>query len=401
MAFKRGWEPISGISTLTLIFLSAAFLAAAPSEGTQAGMGHGRDTDSHTASGVETGHADMSEGSHAAADAHDSHEAAAHGDKVDFPVMKDHLIGRNKFELPNPLHITHPIEIYVPVWIVPAPDELILQDGTQLKGIILSQDEHTVVLDRIMESDGHRYVEKSEIPMDSVSEVRDIFNIDMSLYKQVIMMWVVSLLLILGLRGLGKNPSLLPSGKKQNLVEILILFIRDDVVYPNMGKAAGRRFTPLILTLFFFILLANLLGLVPGTTTATGTVSVTAALAAVTFLTTQLFGNRDYWRHIFATPGVPLWLLPIMIPVEILGMFTKPFALTIRLFANMTAGHIIILAFLGMIINFKSGWIALGAVPMSVAIYMLEIFVAFLQAYIFALLSSIFIGAAVQEHAHH
>ena len=128
---------------------------------------------------------------------------------------------------------------------------------------------------------------------------------------------------------------------------------------------------------------------------------MTAALAIVTFLATQIFGNKDYWRHIFATPGVPLWLLPIMIPVELLGLFTKPFALTIRLFANMTAGHIIILAFLGMIINFKSGWIALGAVPMSAMIFLLEIFVAFLQAYIFALLSSIFIGAAVMEHEQH
>lgn len=326
-------------------------------------------------------------------------EGGHHADQVDFPVMKDHLIGRNKFEIPNPFHVTHPIEIYVPIWIVPDVDVIKTVNGHEFTGIILSEDEHSVTIDRINETEyGKKYIEKEIVLRKNIRDIRDMRNVDLSLYKQVIMMWFVALVLILFLQGAGRSASLRPSGKRQNLVEIFVLFFRDDVIYANMGKKQGRRFAPLILTLFFFILLSNLFGLIPGTTTATGSVSVTAGLAVVTFLATQLSGNKDYWRHIFATPGVPLWLLPIMIPVEILGMFTKPFALTIRLFANMTAGHIIILAFLGMIINFKSGWIALGAVPMSIAIYFLEIFVAFLQAYIFALLSSIFIGAAVEEH---
>jgi F-type H+-transporting ATPase subunit a len=183
-------------------------------------------------------------------------------------------------------------------------------------------------------------------------------------------------------------------------LEVFIVFIRDEVVYPNMGEKQGKRFLPLILTFFFFIVLMNLLGLIPGSATATGSISVTAGLAIITFMTYVIFGNRDFWRHIFATPGVPLWLLPIMIPVEIIGLFTKPFALAIRLFANMNAGHIIIMAFLGIIINLQNYWVALGSVPMAVAIYMLELFVALLQAYIFSLLSSIFIGAAVLEHEH-
>ena len=186
-----------------------------------------------------------------------------------------------------------------------------------------------------------------------------------------------------------------------NLLEVFVVFMRDEVVYPNMGKKQGRRFLPLILTFFFFIVTLNLLGLIPGSATSTASFSVTVALALITFFTYLIFGNKDFWKHIFATPGVPFWLLPIMIPVELIGLLTKPFALSVRLLANMNAGHIIILAFLGIIINMGSSWVALGSVPMALAINMLEIFVAFLQGYIFSLLSSIFIGMAVLEHEHH
>jgi F-type H+-transporting ATPase subunit a len=186
-----------------------------------------------------------------------------------------------------------------------------------------------------------------------------------------------------------------------NLLEVFVVFIRDEVVYPNMGEKQGKRFLPLILTFFFFIVMLNLLGLIPGSATATASFSVTVAFSLITFFTYIIFGNKDFWKHVFAAPGVPFWLLPIMIPVELIGLLTKPFALSVRLLANMNAGHIIILAFLGIIINMKSGWVALGSVPMALAINMLEIFVAFLQGYIFSLLSSIFIGMAVLEHEEH
>ena len=186
-----------------------------------------------------------------------------------------------------------------------------------------------------------------------------------------------------------------------NLLEVVVVFIRDEVVYPNMGAKQGRRFLPLILTFFFFIATLNILGLIPGSATATASFSVTVGLALITFFTYIFFGNKDFWGHIFATPGVPFWLLPIMIPVELIGLLTKPFALSVRLLANMTAGHAIILAILGMIINMGSISISLAAVPMAVIVNLLELFVAFLQAYIFSLLSSIFIGMAVVEHEHH
>ena len=226
------------------------------------------------------------------------------------------------------------------------------------------------------------------------SDSQLIFN------KQLIMMLLAALIIILlFVFGYDKNKKV-QSGIG-NLLEVFVVFIRDEVVYPNMGEKQGRRFLPLILTFFFFIVMNNLLGLIPGSATATASFSVTVALALIIFFTYIIFGNKDFWKHIFATPGVPFWLLPIMIPVELIGLLTKPFALSVRLLANMNAGHIIILAFLGIIINMSSGWVALGSVPMALAINMLEIFVAFLQGYIFSLLSSIFIGMAVVEHEAH
>ena len=220
------------------------------------------------------------------------------------------------------------------------------------------------------------------------------------LNKQLIMILLASvLIIILFIFGYKKNKKV-QSGLG-NFLEVFVVFIRDEIVYPNMGKKQGRKFLPLILTFFFFIVTLNLLGLIPGSATATASFSITVGLALITFFTYIIFGNKDFWKHIFATPGVPLWLLPIMIPVELIGLLTKPFALSVRLLANMNAGHIIILAFLGIIINMESSWVALGSVPMALAINMLEIFVAFLQGYIFCLLSSIFIGMAVMEHEHH
>ncbi len=226
------------------------------------------------------------------------------------------------------------------------------------------------------------------------------FNNQLIFSKQLIMILLASFIIIfLFIFGYKKNRKV-QSGLG-NLLEVFVVFIRDEIVYPNMGKKQGRKFLPLILTFFFFIVMLNLLGLIPGSATATASFSVTVGLSLITFFTYIIFGNKDFWKHIFATPGVPFWLLPIMIPVELIGLLTKPFALSVRLLANMNAGHIIILAFLGIIINMGSSWVALGSVPMALAINMLEIFVAFLQGYIFCLLSSIFIGMAVMEHEHH
>lgn len=186
------------------------------------------------------------------------------------------------------------------------------------------------------------------------------------------------------------------------LVETFVVFIRGEIVFPNFGEH-GRRYVPYFLSLFFFILFCNLLGLVPFGATATGNIAVTATLALTTFALINLLGMREqglvpYLKNL-VPHGLPPWLLPLMFPIEVLGLVTKSFALCIRLFANMIAGHIVILAFMALIFLFGSVLVAPVSVAAAVGMNMLELFVAFLQAYIFTLLSAIFIGGAV--HPQH
>ncbi len=238
--------------------------------------------------------------------------------------------------------------------------------------------------------------------------------LDLSVTRHLVFMLIgATLLLIWALRMAGRykrgigGAKTAPRGKGQNAFETLVLFIRNEVARPNIGPKADT-FVPYLLTAFFFILILNLLGLIPFGATATSNISVTAVLAIFTFLMTQIFASKDHWKHIFWPPGVPVAIKPILIPVEILGLFTKPFALAIRLFANMTAGHLIILSLLGLIFTFAKLFGAgagYGVAPVSIAfalfIYALELMVAFLQAYVFTMLSAIFIGMAVAEHDHH
>lgn len=186
-------------------------------------------------------------------------------------------------------------------------------------------------------------------------------------------------------------------------MEPLVVFVRDEIAIPNIGKHKYKAFLPYLLTLFFFIWFINIMGLIPfppGGANVTGNVAVTLVLAVFTAILVNVNGNKHYWGHIFATPGVPTWLLPIMIPVEIIGIISKPFALMIRLFANITAGHIVILSLISLIFIFKSVWASVAAVPMALFISVLELLVAALQAYIFTLLTALFIGLAVHEEHH-
>ena len=202
-----------------------------------------------------------------------------------------------------------------------------------------------------------------------------------------------------------------PKGFASGL-EAVVLFVRNEVVVKNVGHG-GEGYAPMLLTFFFFILFANVLGLIPYGATATGNVGVTATLAIIAFVTIEIAGMRSlgsaYWGTIFYWPHdhpktvmdrvMKVFLFLILTPVELLGKFTKPFALAIRLFANMTAGHVIVLAFIGMIFTFKSWLIAPAPLLMALAIMLLEVFVALLQAYIFTLLTSVFIGQ--MRVAHH
>jgi F-type H+-transporting ATPase subunit a len=183
-----------------------------------------------------------------------------------------------------------------------------------------------------------------------------------------------------------------------NLFEIFIVYVRDEIVRPNLGHS-GDKYLSYFLTLFFFILFCNLLGLVPFGATATGNIAVTAGMALTTFFMINLSGVRElgvvHYLQTFIPPGLPFWLVPLMFVIEVLGLFTKSFALCIRLFANMIAGHIVILAFLGLIFIFHSIYIAPISIAAAVGLGLLELFVAFLQAYVFTLLTAVFVGGAV------
>lgn len=200
---------------------------------------------------------------------------------------------------------------------------------------------------------------------------------------------------------------LLPRGAFMNLFETLVVFIRDEVALTNIGPDKYLRFTPYLLTVFFMILFMNLFGLAPWGVSSTSDVMITAVLALSTFTITQVAGTKDYWMHVLAMPGVPKFMLVILTPVEILGLFTKPFALTIRLFANMAAGKMLVLSIIGMIFMFAEifgdtvGLVSAAVwIPFTIFIYAIKIFASFLQAYIFTMFSALFIGLAAADHSH-
>ncbi len=232
-------------------------------------------------------------------------------------------------------------------------------------------------------------------------------TIDVSITKHVVFLWVAAIILIiLAVTAAQKNSKRdVPSGFG-NLMEVFILFIRDEVVQPNMGRD-GIKYLPYLLTTFFFILIMNLAGLVPYGSTSTSNVSVTGALALIAFIMIQssairAHGLGQYLKHL--TGGVHWILWPIMVPIEVLGLFTKPFALMIRLFANMIGGHIVIISLIGLIFVFQSWFIVPIPILFVLGISLLELFVAFLQAYIFTMLTSLFMGlgmqAAHEENTH-
>ncbi len=225
---------------------------------------------------------------------------------------------------------------------------------------------------------------------------------DFSITKSVLVIFVISIIIFIVFFNLAKSykNNVLPKSLLGRLLEPIIIFVRDDIAKTNIGPRY-KTFMSWLLSIFFFILFMNLLGMLPFGVNVTGNITVTCALAMVTFFIVQFKGNKHYWKHIFWFPDVH-WLVKIILcPIEILGMFTKPFSLMIRLFANMTAGHVVIMSLLGLIAVYQN-WIAGPAFfGFSLFISVIEILVAFLQAYIFTLLSALYIGMAVDDHADH
>jgi F-type H+-transporting ATPase subunit a len=247
---------------------------------------------------------------------------------------------------------------------------------------------------------------KIEIVDESGKPVENASLLDVSITKNVASL-ILSVLLVLAIfltvakKYKKQGVTSAPKGL-QSFIEPLILFVRDDIAKPNIG-AKYAKFMPFLLTIFFFIWLNNMLGLVPffpGGANLSGNIAFTMVLAVIVFIIVNVNGNKNYWKHIFWMPGVPVPMKIFLAPIELMGVFTKPISLMIRLFANITAGHILVLALICLIFVFKSVFVAPVSVGFAAFIFCIELLVAFLQAFIFTMLTALYIGMAVEEHHH-
>ena len=250
---------------------------------------------------------------------------------------------------------------------------------------------------KIYETNSEGYISYSDD-----GKITNAMPLDLSITKSVFSIFLVSLLMFFLFTSLAK------SYKENNLIakgagrffEPIVILIRDEIAIPSIGEEKHKRYMAFLLTVFFFIWFLNLLGLSPLGVNVTGNIAVTFGLALITFLITNLTANKTYWKHIFWMPGVPVWLNPLLAPIELLGVFIKPFSLMIRLYANILAGHIVLYSLIGLIFIFKNLVGSSLSLVLVFFISMIEILVALLQAYIFTLLSALYFGFAVQEEDH-
>ena len=320
-------------------------------------------------------------------------------------------------------HIKDAHDFHIMDWnghAVSIPLPVILWTNNGLVTFMSSEFHHNDNGEVVVEKGGQKFVkfheeiyyaseeahEGSYISHDAEHHATNAKPLDFSITKLVFSMFVSILLLVLifGLsaRAYKKSEDGIPTGIAK-FTEPLIVFIRDEVAIPNIGEKHYRRFLPFLLTLFFFIWINNLMGLIPFfpfSANLSGNIAFTGVLALITFVITTFVGNKDYWKHIFWMPGVPVPMKIFLAPIEFLGIFIKPISLMIRLFANISAGHIIVLSLISLIFIAKSIWIAPASIFFSVFISVIEVLVVAIQAYIFTMLSALYIGSALEEHEH-
>lgn len=350
---------------------------------------------------------------------HDTHGEAGHGEEEGFTTatmsktILHHIsdahewhffsIGETHYSLPLPV-IVYSEQYGLDIFMSSSFDH-----HTHMYKTYKEEHGHIVLLDEA----GEPLLVEQNVEEDGVevgTEMVPAPVMDLSITKNVASMLVSFIIILLLFTSVAKaykaRPGQAPRGL-QSFMEPLILFVRDEIAKPNMGHHY-LRFTPYLLSLFFFIWVNNLLGLLPGAANVTGNIAFTMVLALLSLIITNVNGNKSYWGHILWPPGIPLPVKVILIPVEIISIFTKPFALMIRLFANMTAGHIIIMSILGLIFLFSENGTNLGAgfgvsfasVPFAIFLYTLELLVAAIQAFIFTMLTALFIGQAMPEDHH-
>jgi F-type H+-transporting ATPase subunit a len=383
-AFQISAMPFAKSPFLLAFLLFAATLANAQHEGHQAHEHH---------STTDTAH-------QATADAHDTHPDAAQPTDLRTQINEDikhHLMDSHDYHLTNTAD-GHPIGFPLPV---------ILWDGG-MQIFMSSKFNHGHA---VAESNGNYYtlyhgkIYKTDaagnLTMDEHGHPTNAKPLDFSITKNVFHIIVISLLIlwmfVKAARSYKNSP--VPSGAAK-FFEPIILFVRDEIAIPNIGEKYYARYMNYLLTVFFFIWIVNLFGLTPLGVNITNSIAVTFALALITFLITQFSGKKEYWMHIFWMPGVPWPMKILLAPIELLGIFIKPFALMIRLYANITAGHVVLMSIIGLMFIFKS-WIGSPlSFGLAFALSLLELLVAALQAYIFTMLSALYFGSAVAEHEH-
>ncbi len=333
----------------------------------------------------------------------DSHAAAGHGEEKFEPtkVIMEHIADSHTWHLWGHTSLPLPVILYTPQGFE------IFSSGHFHHGehdYVGKYHTYRLVTGRT-QTFSQNFFNKSIKVIGADGQIDDAASdviMDFSITKNVASMFLAILLLLVIFTGVAKaykkREGKSPKGF-QSLIEPIIIFVRDDIAKPNIGHKYAK-FMPYLLTVFFFIWINNIMGLIPifpGGANVTGNIALTFVMALGTLIIVNINGNKYYWKHILK-PDVPWWLYPIMLPVELIGVISKPFALMIRLFANITAGHIIVLSLISLIFIFGT----LGIAPVSVAFVLfmdvLELLVAFLQAFIFTLLTSLFIGMAVEEH---
>ena len=336
--------------------------------------------------------------------AFEGHASESEGEKETFnagEVIMHHVMDNHEIHI-GPIHIPLPIILYSNEkgWDLFSSSKL--SHGDPFNGYIM---EHEKIY--LTETNG-------EVARDEQGHIAAPKPLDLSITKTVFgMLSTMGIMLFIFVsiaNTYKKRVGMAPKGM-QSIFEPLILFVSDEIARPSIGKRY-KKFLPYLLTIFFFIWIGNMLGLIPfiGGFNVTGNIAVALVMAIFTFIITILNGNKDYWKHIYNTPGVPWWLkfpIPLMFVIELIGFISKPVVLTLRLFANITAGHIIILSFVSLIFIFNNLYgaggglgVSLLSVGFSIFMFAIEILVAFLQAYVFTLLSALYFGSAVEEHEH-
>lgn len=344
-------------------------------------------------------------------EAHDSaeHDHAEQGDFVAGTYIIHHIADAHDIHLFGDIHIPLPVILYI------EGNGLQVFMSSAFKGHGHGDKSHVIDPETTLVLHAEETILGNQnFKAGSISANGGALKVwDVSITKSVFGMLLIMMIMVgvfLGVaKSYKKNPGKAPSGMA-NALEPVILFVRDEIAKPSIG-AQAERFTPFLLTVFFFIFFCNLLGLIPflGGFNVTGTIGVTIVLSSLVFILTTINGNRHYWTHIVWPPGVPLAIKFILVPIEIFGVIMKPAVLMIRLTANISAGHIVILAFTSLIFIFGNGGEAIGAgsgvgvfsTLFMIFMYFLELLVAFLQAFVFTLLAAIYFGDATHEPTHH